>query len=134
MHKYFLLFIFIASLQLSQAQEITSKEAELKTLLCKKWDIYFAKIGEMKMEQMPGAADFDVTFFKDGTYEIVNVNGESNKGKWTYYPEKQFVQLEINERKTLRVIKISEDKLVCSSTPGTDGPPMNVEIHFKSIN
>ncbi len=129
-----LIFCFFIGSFLSNAQSLTQTKEELTQLLCKRWDINYAKIGEMKIEQMPGASDFDILFDKDGTYEIINADGEANKGKWTYYPKKQFVQMEINDRQTLRVIDISENKLICTSTPGTDGPPMNTEIHFKLIN
>jgi hypothetical protein len=116
------------------AQSLTQNKDELTQLLCQRWDIDFAKIGEMRIEQMPGAQDFDVVFYNDGSYEIIDTTSEANKGIWTYYPEKKFIQLEINGRKTLRVIDLYKNKMVCSSTPGTDGPPMDIEIHFKSMN
>ena len=117
------------------AQKITLGKEDLKAVLCQQWGVDFAKMGEMKIKQIPGATDFDFRFKPDGTYEIIEEKGEIREGSWTFYPEGKYVELEINGTTTSRIASINASKLILVMTPEDNGPPglPKLEVHFKPV-
>ena len=116
-------------------QKISQSESELKSLLCKQWEIEFAMIGDMKIDQLPGATDFDFKFRPDGTYDTLKDNGDTTTGSWKFYSDEKYVELEINGTKTSRIEFLTGNKLVLIMTPEDSGPPGmdKIEAHFKPM-
>jgi hypothetical protein len=135
MKKIAVVFALIISCQFSvKAQEITLKPSKLESVLCKRWQVEYAKMGEMKIEQIPGATDFDLLFDKNGTYQVIKTDSEdSQSGTWTYDTKNNSVELEANGNVKFQVKSITKEKLILSLNLGDDAPPgmSNLELHLK---
>jgi len=136
MKKTLILIGLIIGMNLTAfAQEVTLSKSELENILCKQWGIEYAMMGTIKIEQMPGAKDFDFLFKKDGKYDLIEEDGTTKIGIWKYYPENNYVELSINGKITSRIKSIVKNKLILTMVSGKNDPSglPNVEIHFKPI-
>lgn len=117
------------------AQDINLSNSELVSTLCKQWEIEYALMGEMKIGQMPGAADFDFKFKPDGKYDLLGEDGKNESGTWIYNSEKKYVELSIGGNVTSRIKWINKHKLILILVSGQNDPPglPSLEVHFKPI-
>ena len=115
------------------AQEITFAKSKLKPILCKRWQIEYAMMGKMKIEQKIGAADFDLKFNTNGSYDLIHDDGKTQQGKWVYYTDKKYIELSINNKVKFHVKSIDKTKLILTLVAGKGDPPglPQLEIHFK---
>ncbi len=136
MKKILLFLVFSIELNASLfSQNINQSQSELETLLIKQWEIEYAMLGTTKIEQMPGAKDFNILFNLDGTYQLIEDTGNVITGKWIFFPEKKYVELAIGEKISSRIISLEKDKMILIIVSGKEKSPdvPNSEIHFKPI-
>lgn len=134
MKKVAIAFLLLISYQLPLvAQDITLKPSKLESLLCKQWKIAFAQMGDMKIEQIPEAIDFDLRFETDGTYEVIGLNEDENTGTWFYDEKEKTVELNASGDVTFKIKSISKEDLVINLNLGEDAPPgmSNLKLHFQ---
>jgi hypothetical protein len=127
-------FLIIHNFSLN-AQDINLSKSDLEVVLCKQWKIEYALMGGMKIQQMPGAADFDLKFKSDGTYDLIQEDGTIDNGIWVFDSKMKLIVLSIKEKVTSRVKSINENKLILTLVSGQKEPPglPNMEIHFKPL-
>ncbi|MAO10290.1 MAG: hypothetical protein CMC07_05250 [Flavobacteriaceae bacterium] len=125
-----LIVLFFGMNLISSAQEVSFTKPELEGVLCKQWKIEYAMMNEMKIEQMPGAADFDILFIADGSYDLIRKGGDNKSGTWVYDTVNKYIKLSIEEKTTSHIKSINHNKmiltLVSEKLPG-------VKIYFKPI-
>lgn len=117
----------------AHSQDVTLSEPELSNVLCKRWEIEYAVMNGMKFGQMPGAADFDINFKSDASYNLISEDGKNDSGIWTYDKKNKYVELSIKDKITSRIKSISNNKLILTLVSGQNDPPglPSVEIHLR---
>ncbi|MEM6516590.1 MAG: hypothetical protein AAF688_10445 [Bacteroidota bacterium] len=136
MKKILILIGLIIGMQLnSYGQDIELSDSKLKSILCQQWEIEYTMMNGMKLGQMPGAADFDLKFKNDGSYDIIREDEDNDSGIWTYKPQDKYVELSVKNKVTSRIKSINKNKLILILVSGKDDPPglPNMEVHFKPI-
>lgn len=131
MKKNLILIVLLFGISLnSSAQEVSFTKTELEEVLCKQWEIEYAMMNGMKIEQMPGAADFDIIFKADGSYDLIRKDGDNKSGIWVYDTANKSIELSIEERTTSSIKSINHNKMILT----LDSEKLSgVEIHFKPI-
>jgi deoxyribodipyrimidine photolyase-like uncharacterized protein len=136
MKNVFLLLAFGFGLNsLLFSQEIDMSESELQGILCTHWEVEYAVLGSRKITQKIGAADFEIEFKSDGTYQLIRENGKSEGGEWSYDKSNKYVELSAKSRKISRIKSIDKNKMVLIPNAGQNDPPglPKLEVHFKSV-
>jgi len=114
MAKISLLAILLFTGAASMAQK--QSEKEVKILLCHKWKIDYAKVGD---ERFPLPPDFRNTFLdikSNGTVVAGNID-KQKKGKWRYdHKAKSFIVTAETDPWKFELIKVSQTELVMKMT------------------
>ena len=109
----FFLFVLICSANMLSAQNVTMKADSLETVLCKKWEVDYVLMGEVKVGRMPGAAQINYEFKKDKTFFITSDKpGDNVKGTWTYDTKNKLIKLSANGKSNSKIISLKEGELV----------------------
>jgi len=122
----FIVLFFISAFSFAQKQS----EKEVKSLLCGKWKIDYAKVGD---ERFPLLPDFRNTFLdiKTNGTVIAGDPSKQKKGKWRYdHKTKTFTATTEKEPWIFELVKISRIELVMKKT--MEGIPM--VMYLKRIN
>ena len=115
-------------------QTINLSVDDLTKLLCKKWQIDYAMMGDMKIGKRPGATEANYEFSKDNSVIITNnINDKITKGTWHYDQSKKMVKLTVNGKTNLTVISLKEDELIilADTKDATPDDPMQIKMVYK---
>ena len=76
----------------SFGQTINLSADSITTLLCKKWEVDYAIMGNMKIGRMPGATEINFEFNKDKTFLMTSTDPtDKTKGTWAYDTKKKLL-------------------------------------------
>ena len=113
-----------------QAQNVNLSKDELIKTLCKNWEVSFASMNGMKINQLPENTAFEVNFNSDGTLYFI---GTEEKGQWLFNAKKKYVEFWVNKKAVSRIKSLSEKEftaiLVNNGQKDVPGLP-NLEIHY----
>ena len=103
-------FLFIVGSVFGQ----THSEQEIKNLLAHKWKASHTEEGGQKMPVPPGARDWFLHLKADGTFNMVDAEGEK-KGRWSYDHRTKTLtvsnEIDPSDPWKFDVIKINETEL-----------------------
>jgi len=69
----------------SFSQTINLSADSIATLLCKKWEVDYAMMGNMKIGKIPGATEINYEFNMDKTFLMTSKDPkDKTKGTWAY--------------------------------------------------
>lgn len=124
-----LLFFLVGVLYLplsSFGQNIDMPVDNVTTLLCKKWEIDYAKMGRMSLGRNPAAPETIYEFKRDNSFTLTTVStGRTSFGTWLYDPVGKLIILKGAEgTSNSSIISISDENFilvpnVLTPTPGS---------------
>lgn len=131
--------IFIGLLTLlsnthSFSQSIDLPADSITTLLCKKWEVDYAMMGNMKIGRIPSATEINYEFNKDKTFLMTsNDPKEKTKGTWAYDAKKKIIRLTINGKSKTSIISLKEGQFImlADTKEATPEDPMGIKLVYK---
>lgn len=118
----------------SFSQTINLPADSMTTLLCKKWEVDYALMGDMKIRRIPGATEINYEFNKDKTFVITsNDPNDKTKGTWAYDTKKKIIKLTINGRSNVSIISLKEGEfmMLADTKEATPDDPMEIKVVYK---
>lgn len=118
----------------SQGQNIILSNDSITKLLCKKWEVDYAMMGNEKIGRGPGAPEINYEFKKDKTYLATSNDPKDNiKGTWSYDPKKKLIKLIQNGKSNMSIISLKEEELIMLADFGdvTPDDPMAIKLVYK---
>jgi hypothetical protein len=95
------------------SQNIDLSLDSIKTLLCKKWEVSYAIMGNARIGRIPGATEINHEFSKDGTFITTSDDPtDKTKGSWNYDSKKKLIKLIIGGRSTGQIISLKDDEFL----------------------
>jgi hypothetical protein len=136
MKKISLLFVVVLLLSNSPSfcQTINLSLDSVKTLLCKKWEMSYALMGEMKIEKRPGAIESSFEFNKDGTFVLMSSKDtKGTNGTWSYDKNMKLIKLLIGGKNNSTIISLKEDEMIllADTKKATPDDPMEIKVVYK---
>lgn len=116
------------------SQNIDLPLDSIKTLLCKKWEVSYALMGNTRIDQLPGATELNFEFLKDGTVVTSSnpTDRDKTKGKWSYEPSKKHIKIITNNKNTVEIIDLNEQMFVMQmNTDKNEFPSGDLKTIFK---
>ena len=135
--KKFICIIFISFLLLSTnsfSQTINLSTDSITTLLCKKWEVDYAMMGNMKIGRIPGATEINYEFNKDKTFLLTSKDPkDKTKGTWAYDTKKKIIKLTVNGKSNTTIISLKEGELIilADTKEATPDDPMEIKLVYK---
>src|SRR5690606_8445841 len=133
-----IIFIGLLTLLLSNtnsfSQTIDLPADSITTLLCKKWEVDYAMMGNMKIGRIPGATEINYEFNKDNTFLMTsNDPKDKTKGTWAYDTKKKTIKLTINGKSNTRIISSKEGEFImlADTKEATPDDPMKIKLVYK---
>ena len=118
----------------SFGQTINLSADSITTLLCKKWEVDYAIMGDIKIGRMPGAGEINYEFKKDKTF-IMTTNDptDKTKGTWAYDTKKKVIKLTIDGRSKASVISLKNEELIIlvDTKDVTPDDPTDIKVIYK---
>lgn len=119
----------------SFSQTVNLPADSAATLLCKKWEVDYALMGDMKISEIPGVTTINYEFNKDKTFLITSDNPKDRtKGTWAYDAKKKLIKLTINGKSNTSIISLKDGELVMLAAPieATPADPTELKIVYKT--
>jgi hypothetical protein len=116
------------------SQSIDLPADSVTTLLCKKWEVNYALIGNMKISSIPGATEIIYEFNKDKTFLMTSNDAkDKTKGDWSYDEERKIIKLNINGKNSTSIISLKEGEFVmlADTKEATPDDPMAIKLVYK---
>ena len=135
--KKFICIIFISFLLLSTnsfSQTINLSTDSITTLLCKKWEVDYAMMGNMKIGRIPDATEINFEFYKDKSLLLTSNDSKvKTKGTWAYDTKKKIIKLTVNGNSNSNVISLKEGELIMlvDTKEATPDDPMDIKMVYK---
>jgi hypothetical protein len=133
-----IIFISIISFLLlstnSFSQKIDLPTDSIATLLCKKWEVNYAMMGNMKIGKIPGATEINYEFNKDNTFLMTsNDHKDKTKGTWVYEIKKKIIKLTVNGKSNTSIVTLKEGELIilANTKEATPDDPMEIKLVYK---
>ena len=126
--------IALISSTTSFGQTINMTADSIETLLCRKWEVDYAMMGEMKIGRIPGATEINYEFNKDKTFIMTsNDSKEKTKGTWTYDLKKKLIRLTVNGKSNTSIISLKDNELImlADTKEATPDDPMEIKLVYK---
>ena len=118
-------------------QSIDLSPDSIAGLLCKKWEVDYAMLGDMKLGRAPGGTEINYEFKKDKTYLATSNDPKDNiKGTWAYDPKKKIIKLIQNGKSRMSIISLKEGELIMLAdvSEATPNDPMEIKLVYKIKN
>jgi len=136
MKKFICISVILFSLTSTNSfsQTIDMSADSIATLLCKKWEVNYAMMGNMKIGRMPGAAEIIYEFNKDKTFLLTsNDPKKKTKGTWVYDTKKKLIKLTVNGKSNTNIISLKEGELtmLANTKEATPDAPMELKLVYK---
>lgn len=115
-------------------QSINISEDSITTLLCKKWEVDYVIMGEMKIGRMPGATEINYEFNKNKTFLMTSDDPkDKTKGTWSYDSKKKLIKLTANGKSNTSIISLKENEFIMltDTKEATPDDPMELKIVYK---
>lgn len=128
------IFVSLLSGTQSFGQTINLSTDSITTLLCKKWEVDYSIMGDMKIGRMPGATEINFEFNKDKTFFLTsNDPNDKTKGTWTYDAKKKIIKLTINGRSKASIISLKNEELIILADTKDIAPddPTDIKVVYK---
>jgi len=136
MKKFILIALITVALSNTTAfsQNINLSPDSITTLLCKKWEVDYAMLGDMKIGRIPGAEELNYEFNKDKTFLLTsNDPNDKSKGTWAYDPKKKVIKLTVNGKSNTSIVSLKQGELVMHVDAGHTASqgPSDVTVVYK---
>jgi hypothetical protein len=118
----------------SFSQKIDLSTDSIATLLCKKWEVNYAMMGDMKIGKVPGATEINYEFNKDRTFLMTsNDPKDKTKGTWAYDTKKKLIKLTVSGKSNSSIISLKEGEfiLLADTKEATPDDPMEIKLVYK---
>ena len=118
----------------SFSQAINLPADSITTLLCKKWEVDYALLGDRKIGRIPGATEINFEFNKDKTFLMTsNDPKDKTKGTWAYDTKKKIIKLTIDGRSNASIISLKEGEFImlADTKEATPDDPMEIKVVYK---
>ena len=135
--KKFICLVFITmflSNSKSIGQKIELSIDRITTLLCKKWEVDYVILGDMKLGRAQGATEINYEFKKDKTYLATSKDPKENiKGTWSFDSKKKIIKLIQNGKSRMSIISLKEEELImlADTSEATPNDPMEIKLVYK---
>lgn len=133
-----ILFIGLLTLLFSTtnafSQTIDLPADSVATLLCKKWEVDYAMMGNMKIGRIPGSTEINYQFNSDKTFLMTSSDPKDNaKGTWAYDAKKKIIKLIVNGKSNASIIalKAGEFILLADTKEAMPDSPMEIKVVYK---
>jgi hypothetical protein len=133
-----IIFISIISFLLlstnSFSQKIDLPTDSIATLLCKKWEVNYAMMGNIKIGKIPGATEINYEFNKDNTFLMTrNDHKDKTKGTWVYEIKKKIIKLTVDGKSNTSIVTLKEGELIilANTKEATPDDPMEIKLVYK---
>lgn len=128
----FISFLLSSTKLFSQAIDLPADS--VATLLCKKWEVNYALIGNMKIGSIPGATEIIYEFNKDKTFLMTSDDPkDKTNGIWGYDGKRKIIKLNINGKNSTSIISLKEGEFVMldDTKEATPDDPMAIKLVYK---
>ena len=118
----------------SFSQTINLSADSIATLLCKKWEVDYAMMGNMKIGKIPGATEINYEFNMDKTFLMTSKDPkDKTKGTWAYDTKKKIIKLTVNGKSNTSIISLKEGELIilADTKEATPDDPMEIKLVYK---
>jgi hypothetical protein len=125
--------LFLISMN-SFSQTINLSADSIATLLCKKWEVDYAMMGNMKIGKIPGATEINYEFNMDKTFLMTSKDPkDKTKGTWAYDTKKKIIKLTVNGKSNTSIISLKEGELIilADTKEATPDNPMEIKLVYK---
>ncbi len=125
--------LFLISMN-SFSQTINLSADSIATLLCKKWEVDYAMMGNMKIGKIPGATEINYEFNMDKTFLMTSKDPkDKTKGTWAYDTKKKIIKLTVNGKSNTSIISLKEGELIilADTKEATPDDPMEIKLVYK---
>lgn len=126
--------IFIFASTYSFGQTIDLPPDSVAALLCKRWEVDYALMGDMKIGRIPGAAELNYEFNKDKTFVLTSNDPKNKKkGTWAYDTKKKLIKLTVNGNSNTSIISLKDDELImlADTKKATPDDPTALKLVYK---
>ncbi|MGB8191578.1 MAG: hypothetical protein WCF67_06650 [Chitinophagaceae bacterium] len=115
-----LMFIAVSTLQ---AQNVDLSPEKVQEFLCKKWEVEYAMMGDVKVDRTAGATEMYCEFRKDKTFTMSGDVGGNDKfnGTWNFDAKKKRIDLNV-KGDIVHIISLQEKQFIMFLDP--EGEPM----------
>ena len=132
---YFLALLLIGNNL--KSQNITAPTKNIDALLCKRWIIDYALMGDTKMDAPPDQKDIYYDFKKDKTFTMTMGGTKkpyTGAGTWRYDAAKKVIMLTIHGSVALIVNSLTETELIMTTDlkSGTSGDKLRIAYKVKT--
>lgn len=106
------------------SQNIILSPDSINTLLCKKWQVDYALMGNMKIEQLPGATEINYEFLKNGTVIMTTspaTDKEKTKGSWSYDAKNKRIKIVTYNKNTGVITDLNDSLFVMQMNTDKNG-------------
>ena len=128
-------FIYLLLLSTNSfSQTINLSTDSIATLLCKKWEVDYAMMGNMKIRRIPSATEINFEFYKDKSLLLTSNDSKVKaKGTWAYDTKKKIIKLTVNGNSNSNVISLKEGELIMlvDTKEATPDDPMDIKMVYK---
>jgi hypothetical protein len=131
---YLISIVFLLQGIKSNGQSINLSMDSITTLLCKKWEVDYAIMGNEKIGRGPGAPEINYEFKKDKTYLATTNDPKDNiKGTWSYDAKKKIIKLIEKGKTNMSIISLKQGELVMLAdlSDVTPDDPMAIKLVYK---
>jgi hypothetical protein len=106
------------------SQNINLSIDSVNTLLCKKWQVDYALMGNMKIEQPPGATEINYEFLKNGTVIMTTsaaTDKDKTRGSWIYDVKNKRVKIVTYNKNTGVITGLNNSMLIMQMNTDKNG-------------
>lgn len=130
---YFVALLLLAGNNL-RSQNINAPAANIEHLLCHKWVVDYAFMGNTKLDDPGEQKDLFFEFEKNGLF-VMTMGGtkDSYTGNWKYDTSEKIIKLIFHGSVGFIVNSLSEDKLIMISGTKSNMPEDNMRVVYKKI-
>jgi hypothetical protein len=100
------------------AQTLDLSPSQIDSLLCKKWAVDYALMGNAKIGRGPGAPQMVFEFFKNKA-----LTSDGMKGTWEYDKKAKVIRLFFNGKSNSSIVSLTADELIMVMNPPQNKSP-----------
>jgi hypothetical protein len=132
MKKIISTFLIIFSVLQTKAQFVKGNLDQVKSYLCKSWEINYSMAEGVKIVRAPGGKNLIYNFNQDGTVYFYDNSKTKIIQDWRYNENQGDVIIAENGKTNAKVVSLNADELaMIIYSDGTPDPSMAVKVFFK---
>ena len=109
----FITLVIANNQTIAQSKSKSHTEDSLTNLICKKWEVDYLMLGDIKMSMLPNAEEINYQFNKDKTLSMSGRDSRGlTKGMWCYDKKKKTIRLTIKGKSNTTILSVNDKELV----------------------